>query len=84
MECLVLNGGAGSAYDNAPAESFGSVVGTEVELVHRAVLPTRAAAITAIFEYIECYYNVRRRHSALRYLSPFEFERRAPAEATAA
>ena len=40
-----------------------------------AIRPTRAAARTAIFEYIEGWYNPRRRHSTLGYLSPIEFER---------
>ncbi len=62
----------GSAYDNALAESF--VATLKTELLYRNTWPTRQAARTAIFEYIEGFYNPRRRHSALGYLSPAEFE----------
>ena len=75
-------GSVGSAYDNAMAESF--VATLKKELVNQAVWRTSACAKTAIFEYIECYYNVRRRHSALEYLSPAEYERRDVTEAFAA
>jgi len=66
-------GSRGDAYDNAMAESFVATI--KKELIHRQPWPTRAAARTAIFEYIECFYNPRRRHSALGYLSPSEYER---------
>ena len=65
-------GRAGSAYDNALAESF--VATLKTELLYRNTWPTRRAARSAIFEYIEGFYNTRRRHSALGYLSPAEFE----------
>jgi putative transposase len=65
-------GRVGSAYDNALAESF--VATLKTELLYRNTWPTRQAARTAIFEYIEGFYNPRRRHSALGYLSPAEFE----------
>ncbi len=65
-------GRVGSAYDNALAESF--VATLKTELLYRNSWPTRQAARTAIFEYIEGFYNTRRRHSALGYLSPAEFE----------
>jgi putative transposase len=65
-------GQVGSAYDNALAESF--VATLKTELLYRSSWPTRQAARTAIFEYIEGYYNTKRRHSALGYLSPKEFE----------
>jgi hypothetical protein len=45
------------------------------ERIYRRSWPTRAAARTAVFEYIEGWYNPRRRHSTLAYLSPIEFER---------
>jgi transposase InsO family protein len=45
-------------------------------LVHTRTWPTRQAARTAIYEYLEVFYNRRRRHSALGYLSPTEYERR--------
>ncbi len=66
-------GSRGDAYDNAMAESFVATI--KKELIHRDSWPTRAVAQTAIFEYIECFYNRRRRHSALGYLSPCEYER---------
>ena len=65
-------GRVGSAYDNALAESF--VATLKTELLYRSSWPTRQVARTAIFEYIEGFYNTRRRHSALGYLSPAEFE----------
>lgn len=65
-------GRVGSAYDNALAESF--IATLKTELLYRNTWPTRRAARTAIFEYIEGFYNARRRHSALGYLSPAEFE----------
>ena len=65
-------GRVGTAYDNALAESF--VATLKTELLYRNGWPTRQAARTALFEYIECFYNGRRRHSALGYLSPVEYE----------
>ena len=65
-------GRAGSAYDNALAESF--VATLKTELLYRASWPTRQTARTAIFEYVEGFYNTRRRHSALGHLSPAEYE----------
>jgi putative transposase len=58
----------GNCYDNAPMESFfGSL---KTELVHRTAFPTRQAAKRAIFEYVEAFYNRRRRHSGLGFLTP--------------
>ena len=58
----------GDCLDNAPMESFfGSL---KTELVHRTTFPTREAARRAIFEYVEGFYNRRRRHSALGFLTP--------------
>jgi len=58
----------GDCLDNAPMESFfGSL---KNELVHRTSFPTREAARRAIFEYVEAFYNRRRRHSALGFLTP--------------
>jgi putative transposase len=65
-------GRVGSAYDNALAESF--VATLKTELLYRVSWPTRQAVKTAIFEYIEGFYNTRRRHSALGHLSPSEYE----------
>ncbi len=58
----------GDCWDNAPTESFfGSL---KTELVHRTDFPTREAARRAIFEYLEAFYNRRRRHSGLGFLTP--------------
>src|SRR5262245_31546134 len=65
-------GSVGDAYDNAVAESFFATL--KVELLHRQAWPTRAAARLAIFEYIETWYNRRRRHSTLGYVSPAAYE----------
>ncbi len=67
-------GSVGDCYDNAMAESFFATL--ECELLARQSFPTHLAARTAIFEYLEVFYNRQRRHSALGYLSPDEFERR--------
>jgi putative transposase len=67
-------GAVGTAYDNAAAESLFATI--KRELVHRHRYPTRAAARTAIFEFIEVFYNRRRLHSSIGYLSPETFERR--------
>lgn len=65
-------GRTGSALDNAMAESFVSTL--KAELVSRMEFPTRQAAKTAIFEYLETFYNTRRLHSSLGYRSPADFE----------
>ena len=67
-------GSIGDAYDNALAEAFFASLETELLMRHR--FATRKAARLALFDYIEAFYNSHRRHSALGYLSPAEFERR--------
>jgi putative transposase len=62
----------GNCYDNAVAESFFGTLKTE--LVNRTRYRTREEARSSIFEWIECWYNRRRRHSSLGYLSPEAFE----------
>ena len=62
-----------NCWDNAPAESFFATL--KKELVHLEDFATRAKARTAIFEYIEMFYNRQRLHSTLGYKSPEEFER---------
>jgi transposase InsO family protein len=64
----------GDCRDNAPIESF--FASLKRELVERCRFATREEARGAIFEWIEAWYNRKRRHSALGYLSPEEFERR--------
>lgn len=63
-----------NCYDNAVAESFFATL--RWELLERNEWLSRAAARSAIFEYIEVWYNRHRRHSALGYLSPWQFEQR--------
>lgn len=65
----------GDCWDNAVAESFFGTL--KQEMLYRRELEPRAAVQTAIFEYLEAYYNPKRRHSTLGFLSPVEFEERA-------
>jgi putative transposase len=67
-------GTVGDALDNAAAESFYATLQTE--LLDRYSWPTRSKLRSAIFEYIEVFYNRKRRHSSLEYLSPAVFEER--------
>lgn len=69
---LLSMSSTGNCFDNAHKESFFATLKTE--LVHRRHYHTRAEARTDIFYYIEGFYNSRRRHSALHYLSPQVFE----------
>lgn len=62
----------GNCWDNAPVESFFSTL--KRELVHHRRYQTRAEARAEIFEYIEVWYNRRRRHSSLGYKSPAQYE----------
>jgi transposase InsO family protein len=64
--------GRGDCWDNAPMESF--FASLKKELVHHEDYATRAEARASIFEYIEVFYNRKRRHSSLGYLSPAEHE----------
>lgn len=66
-------GRVATCFDNAACESFSATLKTE--LVHTRSWPTRQAARAAIYKYIEVFYNRRRRHSALGYLSPSDYER---------
>jgi putative transposase len=75
-------GSTGDCFDNAMAESF--FASLETELIDRTSWRTRADARLAVFDYIEAFYNPHRRHSALGYLSPAEFERRYRSETIAA
>lgn len=61
-------GSRGDCYDNAVAESFFATL--KKELVHRHTWPTRRELTTAVFDYVEGFYNPRRRHSTLGMLSP--------------
>lgn len=66
----------GNCWDNAVVESFFATLKTEL-LAGEPAYRTRQEARTAIFEYVEGFYNRIRRHSTLGYLSPLEFEQRA-------
>jgi len=68
-------GTVGDAFDNAMAESF--FASLECELIDRKTFKTRTEARLEVFTWIEGWYNPRRRHSALGYLSPINFERRS-------
>ena len=70
-------GSVGDCYDNAMCESFFATL--ECELLDRVPLRTPAEARTAVFEFIEGWYNPTRRHSALDYRSPIQFEQQPPA-----
>jgi putative transposase len=67
-------GSVGDPWDNAVAETF--FASLEKELLRRERLATREAARMRLFWYIECFYNTRRRHSGLGYLSPADYEER--------
>ena len=65
---------AGDCYDNAAMESFWGTLKTEWVYPRGSEYRTREEARLSIFRYIECWYNRRRRHSAIGYVSPDEFE----------
>lgn len=64
--------GAGDCYDNAMMESFWATLKTE--LIHQHKYQTRQQASGSIFEYVEVFYNRKRLHSSLGYVSPESFE----------
>lgn len=74
MICSMSN--KGDCFDNAVMESFFHTL--KVELVHHRRYKTRNQARAEIFDYIEVFYNRRRRHSYLGYATPVEFERLSP------
>ena len=65
----------GTPYDNACAESFFSTI--KLEMVYHEHYATRAQAQSAVFEYIEVYYNRHRRNAAIGKITPAEYRRRA-------
>jgi putative transposase len=75
-------GTVGDALDNAVAESFFATL--ECELLDRHDWPTRQALRTAVFDFIEVFYNRQRRHSTLDYASPATYERQHTPPAPAA
>ena len=62
----------GNCWDNAPTESFFATL--KKELIHGRSWPSKAELRTEVFEYIEVFFNRRRRHSTLGFLSPAQFE----------
>lgn len=72
---LVSMSGKGNCYDNSMVEAFFKTL--KAELVWRTVFQTRAEAHDALARYIDGFYNPIRRHSALDFVSPAQFERRA-------
>jgi putative transposase len=66
-------GSKGDCFDNAVAESFFATL--EKDLLRRQSFATRQQARTAVFDYIETFYNPIRLHSTLGYLSPVEYEK---------
>ena len=68
----VSMGSKGDCFDNAVCESFHASI--KKELLHRHSWPTKAEARTAVFDYIETFYNQRRRHSTLGYIAPALYE----------
>lgn len=67
-------GSIGDCFDNAMCESFFATLECELLAKHR--FPSQAAARPIVFNFIEGWYNTRRRHSSIDYLSPIEFEKR--------
>jgi len=73
IECSMSR--RGNCYDNAPVESFFSSL--KRERVRRQTYKTRDEAKADVFDYIECFYNRKRHHTYLGYISPVEFENRS-------
>lgn len=71
----------GNCWDNAPVESFFATL--KKELIHGRRFATRAQALSEIFEFIEVWYNRKRRHSALNYMSPVQYEEKMLTQTTA-
>ena len=67
-------GSVGDCYDHATCESFNAILDCELLVKHR--FTTQRAAALEVFEFIEGFYNPRRRHTAIGNISPMEFERR--------
>jgi putative transposase len=74
FKVIPSTGTVGDAYDNAMAESFFATL--ECELIDRRIWKTKQQAQREIFTWIESWYNPRRLHSSIGYLSPINFERK--------
>mgnify|MGYP001195401729 CR=1 FL=1 len=70
--CIASMSRRGNCYDNATMEAFWSTL--KHELIYRRSFASRDEATTAIFDYIECFYNRTRLHSALGFKSPLDYE----------
>jgi putative transposase len=81
-ELVASMGTVGDALDNAAAESFFATL--ECELLDRYPWPTRTGLGTAIFDFIEVFYNRQRRHSTLDYHPPATYEQHHASAASAA
>jgi putative transposase len=81
-ELVASMGTVGDALDNAVAESFFATL--ECELLDRRAWPTKAGLRTAIFDFIEVFYNRQRRHSTLAYATPVTYEQQHPSSMSAA
>jgi putative transposase len=79
---IEISMGCTSAHDNAVAESF--FASLTKDLLRRRALCSRAEARTAVFDYIETFYNPLRLHSTLDYRSPVDYERMKEEEQQAA
>ena len=75
-------GSVGDCFDNAMVESFFATL--ECELLARRRFRTHDEARTAVFDWIESFYNRQRRHSALGYVAPAVYEQTLPAPTTGA
>ena len=73
ISCLMSR--SGNVWDNAAMESLFSSL--KVERTSAKTYRTRDQAKADVFDYVECFYNPRRRHSTLGYLSPIDFEKQA-------
>jgi putative transposase len=67
--------GKGNCYDNAAVETFFKTL--KAELIWRHTWATRNQVINALFQYINGFYNTRRKHSAIEGTSPVKFERKS-------
>jgi len=79
--CVCSMSRKGNCWDNAPVESFFATL--KRELIHGRRFQTREQARSEIFEFIEAWYNRKRRHSALGYMSPAEYEMKMTKESQA-
>ena len=72
LGALASMSSVGNCYDNSVTETFFHTL--KIELIFKTVFKTREEARMEIFEYIEVYYNRKRKHSTLGYCSPYQFE----------